>query len=271
MAERSSRMSDQYLQKVSDSLKNAKLDADEVMISFDVSSLYTNVPVEEAIDTCADLLYSGKHPKPPVDKQTFKDLVRLCTCDVLMKTHDGFYRQIDGLAMGSPPAPLLANGWLSKFDPSIRGDAKLYHRYMDDILRSIKRAEVKRKLQEINKYHPFLKFTIEEENENYALPFLDMLIYRIDTILHSTWYNKPTDTGLVMNYYALSPRSYKRSVVAGFVYRIHRACSSWKDFHLSLEKAKCVLERNQYPPDFYEPIMKRALEKILDVERRKRK
>ena len=101
-------------------MKNVKLDEDEVMISFDVSSLYTNVPVEEAIDTCADLLYSGKYPKPPLDKQTFKDLVRLCTCDVLMKTHDGFYRQIDGLAMGSPPAPLLANGWLSKFELSIR-------------------------------------------------------------------------------------------------------------------------------------------------------
>ena len=53
------------------------------------------------------------------------------------------------------------------------------------------------------------------------------------------------------------------------MYRIHKACSSWKDFHLSLEKAKCVLERNQYPPDFYEPIMKRALENILDVEENK--
>ena len=169
------------------------------MISFDVSSLYTNVPVEEAVDICADLLYSGKHPKPPVDKKTFKELVRLCTCDVLMKIHNGFYRQIDGLAMGSPSAPLLANGWLSKFDPNIREDAKLYHRYMDDILRSIKRAEVKKKLREINEYHPFLKVTFEEENENCALPLLDMLIHRIAIMLHSTWYNKPTDTGLVMN------------------------------------------------------------------------
>ena len=164
-----------------------------------------------------------------------------------MKTHDGFYRQIDGLAMGLALQLhcLQMDGCLNSILAS------------DDILRSIKRAEVKRKLQEINKYHPFLKFTIEEENENYALPFLDMLIYRIGTILHSTWYNKPTDTGLVMNYHALSPRSYKRSVVAGFVYRIHRACSSWKDFHLSLEKAKYVLEYSQHLPDCYEPIMKR--------------
>jgi len=146
-----------------------------------------------------------------------------------MKTHDGFYRQTDGLAMGSPPAPLLANGWLSTFDPKIRENAKLYARYMDDILRSIKRAEVQQKLAEINSYHPFLRFTIEEENDQLSLPFLDMLIYRLGTLLYSTWYNKPTDTGLVMNYHALAPRTYKQSVVVGFVYRIYRACSTWEN------------------------------------------
>ena len=116
-------------------------------------------------------------------------MLRLCTCNVIMKTHDGFYRQIDGLAMGSPPAPLLANGWLSTYDPRIRGMAQLFARYMDDILRSIKRAEVQEKLAEINSYHPFLKFTIEEEDEQSSLPFLDMLIYRIGTKIYSTWYN----------------------------------------------------------------------------------
>ena len=195
-----------------------------------------------------------------------KVLLELCTCNVVMKTHDGFYRQVDGLAMGSPPAPLIANAWLSQYDPLIRGDAKLYARYMDDILRSIKRAEVRQKLAEINSYHPALMFTIEEENEHYSLPFLDMLIMRLGTLLSSTWYNKPTDTGLIMNYHALAPRIYKRSVVAGFVHRIYRACSSWENFHASLEKAKCVLESNQYPPDFYEPVIQKAIAKCLNVE-----
>ena len=248
-----------------DSLKTVKLEEDEVIVSFDVTSLYTNVPVREAIDVCADLLYSGKYELPPVDKQTFKDLLELCTCNVVMKTHDGFYRQIDGLAMGSPPAPLMANAWLSKFDPLIRGNAQLFARYTDDILRSIKSAEVQQKLSEINSYHPSLKFTIEEENEDRSLPFLDMLLIRLGTLLASTWYNKPTDTGLIMNYHSLAPRKYKRSVVAGFVHRIFRACSSWEYFHTSLEKAKRVLEGNQYPPDFYEPIIASALRKWLEI------
>ena len=96
--------------KIADKLSTIELEENEEIISFDIVSLYTNVPVEEAIEVCTDLLYSGEHQLPPVDKETFKELLRLCTCDALMQTHDGFYRQTDGLAMGSPPAPLLANG-----------------------------------------------------------------------------------------------------------------------------------------------------------------
>ena len=53
--------------------------------------------------------------------------------NVIMSTHHGHYKQVDGLAMESLPAPYLANIWLSKFDPVIQGDASVYERYMDDI------------------------------------------------------------------------------------------------------------------------------------------
>ena len=48
------------------------------------------------------------------------------------------YIQTDGVAMGSPPAPHLANGWMSQFDAHIKGESKLYFRYMDDILKKNK-------------------------------------------------------------------------------------------------------------------------------------
>ena len=59
----------------------------------------------------------------------------------------------------------LANGWMSQYDPIIRGDAKLFTRYMDDILREIKRVDAEHKLSEINALHPNLCFTIERETE----------------------------------------------------------------------------------------------------------
>ena len=189
----------------------------------------------------------------------------MACCNVIVSTHNGFYRQIDGLAMGSPPAPHLANGWLSKYDPIIKADTRLYARYMDDILQNMKRALIDEKLSEINNLHPSLKFTIERET-NGAIPFLDMKILNDTGTLSSTCYNKPTDTGLIMNYHALAPKRYKRTVEVGLVHRIHRACSKWEHFHHSLQRAKQILEINQYPPAYYEPIIHVPLSTIFCLQ-----
>ena len=47
------------------------------------------------------------------------------------------------------------------------------------------------------------------------------------------------------------------------MYRIHRACSHWKYFDESLGKAKSILEQNQYPPQFYDPIIEKTISKIV--------
>ena len=170
---------------ISDKLHSIVLDEDEVIVSFDVVSLYTNVPVNEAIDVCTEYMFSGKYELPPVSKETFKTLLQLSTCNVVMLTHDGYYRQRDGLAMGSPPAPPLANGWLYSFDERIGDNARLYERYVDDIIRSISRNRIETKLNEINNIHPSLNFTIETEVDG-ALPFLDMKVMRSNCKLSST-------------------------------------------------------------------------------------
>ena len=112
-------------QKTIDSLKRMTLESDEVIISFDVMLLYTNVPVKEAIWEAADRLYSGDVQAPSVDKETFITVAAISCTNVILSIHDGTYRQIDGLAMGSPPAPPLSNIWLSKYEPAIKDDAKL--------------------------------------------------------------------------------------------------------------------------------------------------
>ena len=123
-----------------------KLEDDEELVSFDVVSLYTNVPVLESINVCADLLFNKV--LLPIDKDTFITLAKIASCNVLMLTHDGYYTQIEGLAMGSPPASHLANGWMSQFDSDIKGESKLYFRYMDAILKDNK-FNIEQKLHDI--------------------------------------------------------------------------------------------------------------------------
>ena len=70
-----------------------------------------------------------------------------------------------------------------------------------------------------------------------------------------------------MNYHSLAPKRYKRSIVSGFVHRIFRACSNWLNFHNSLEDAKKILEANQYPPNFYDPIIKDTIESLVTKQK----
>ena len=173
-----------------------------------------------------------------------------------MSTHRGYYKQIDGLAMGSPPAPHLANGWMSQFDNIIKGTSKLFTRYMDDILQEMKSSNIENKLAEINNLHPNLTFTMEKQNDG-KIPFLDMIINNSEGNLSSTWYNKPTDTGLILNYHALAPRRYKKSVVSGFVHRIVRACSKWQHIHESLEKPRRFLNKTNTHQRFTTQLLSR--------------
>ena len=54
----------------------------------------------------------------------------------------------------------------------------------------------------------------------------------------------------------------KTTVVQSFVHRIHRSCSSRENVLSSLERAKEVLDKNQYPSSFYDPIITKTLQKI---------
>ena len=71
-------------------LKTVRLTEDEQVVSFDVSALYTNVPVMEAIEVCTEYLYSRGQKHPPIDRDTFITLAKIASCDVLMSTHDGY-------------------------------------------------------------------------------------------------------------------------------------------------------------------------------------
>ena len=137
--------------------------------------------------------------RPNIDKTTFRTLAEIASCEVIMLTHDGYYIQRDGLAMGSAPAPHLANGWLSQFEDTIKGESKLYDRYMGDILKEEKKEKIDQKLEEINNLHPNLKFTIEREKDG-DHPVLDMKILHNHNTGHleSTWYSKPMDTGIII-------------------------------------------------------------------------
>ena len=82
------------------------------MASLDVDSLFTNIPLYETIDICADLLFRDNPIVDGLNKSEFKQLLTLATTESFILFNGSYYRQIDGVAMGSPLGPTLANIFL---------------------------------------------------------------------------------------------------------------------------------------------------------------
>ena len=72
------------------------------MVSFDVVSLFTNVPLEETINMIGNYIYKENNPSPPAfEKDVFVKLMRLATQGLFL-CKDTLYKQIDGVIMGCP-------------------------------------------------------------------------------------------------------------------------------------------------------------------------
>ena len=79
------------------------------IVSFDVKSLFTNVPLNETIDIILTKVYDENKTDTKIPNSILKELLYLCTKHVPFKFNNEIYIQCDGVAMGSPVGPLLAN------------------------------------------------------------------------------------------------------------------------------------------------------------------
>ena len=87
-----------------------------------------------------------------------------------------------------------------------------------------------------NSLHPNLQFTLEKTNSEGNLPFLDLNInVSQGRRVTCRWYQKPTDTGTILNYRSCAPTQCKRSVIQGTVHRVFRSTSSWEQFDKAME------------------------------------
>ena len=77
-------------------------------ISYDVTSLFSNIPLQETIDIAIYLIFSH-NPNLNITKKVLKKPFLLATSKTHFIFNSKFYNQIDGVATGSPLAPVLAN------------------------------------------------------------------------------------------------------------------------------------------------------------------
>ncbi|KAK6737672.1 hypothetical protein RB195_020029 [Necator americanus] len=116
-------------------LRKARLDGDCVIESFDVTSLYTNVSIDAALQATSELLleHQGTLNMYGFAIQQIMMLLSECLRCSVFRWSGQYYRQIRGLAMGQRLAPTLAVAFMSKVEkPLLERKPLLYCRYIDD-------------------------------------------------------------------------------------------------------------------------------------------
>ena len=78
------------------------------LISFDICSLFTTIPLNETIDLVVKLIFDNK-PNIQSTKINFKTLFQFATSGTHILFDGNYYDQIDGVAIGWGLGPVLAN------------------------------------------------------------------------------------------------------------------------------------------------------------------
>ena len=105
----------------------------------DVDSLFTDIPLDETIDICIDSLHKDDENSPKISKDVFGNLFTVATKESYFSFNNKFYKQVDGMAIGSPLGPAVANIFMCNFGNKWLKDCPhslklvLYRRYVDNI------------------------------------------------------------------------------------------------------------------------------------------
>ena len=88
-------------------------------VSFDVTSLFTNVPLNKTVDVILKRVYKDKLIKTNLRKSTLKKLLLDACKKTAFSFNNTIYEQKDGVSMGSSLGPVLANVIMTEFEKYI--------------------------------------------------------------------------------------------------------------------------------------------------------
>ena len=108
------------------------------MISFDVVSLFTNVPIDATIDIIIGGTYEFNEIDTRITKNELRELILLCTKDVHFTFTGEKFTQVDSVTLGSPLVPILAGIFMEELErnliPILKDYLSCRRRYVNDTI-----------------------------------------------------------------------------------------------------------------------------------------
>ena len=247
-------------QDVVEQAKHFKLEAGECPSSYDVSALFTSVPIDPALNIIKDLLDKDNTLK----KRTVMEvgdiilLLEFCLKNTYFSFQGQFYEQTEGAAMGSPVSPIVANLYMEYLEQKAPYHPKFWGRYVDDTFVIHKEANKQSFLQHINSVDPAIRFMVEDNKEDGSIPFLDTIVKpEADGSLSITVYRKPTHTDQYLQWDSHHHLSAKFSVTQTLSHRASTVCSNPELLQKEKDHLRKALTKCNYPIWAFDKVEKR--------------
>ena len=234
-------------------VKDMQPTANTQMISFDVVSLFTNVPTSEALAVVRKRLEEDDTlpERTNIPTNDIMELLTFCVTTTAFQLGEDYYQQTEGMAMGSPLSPVIANIYMEHFEDMALEMAPLkpsvWLRYVDDTFVLWEHQEdVAAFLEHINSLRPSIQFTMEREKNN-KLPFLDVEVERASGRFTTSVYRKPTTTGRYLNFQSHHPDNVKKSIVRCLQHRANTISGDDGIRKKEMDHLTETFKRNGYP------------------------
>ena len=193
--------------------KTEKIPTGYQVVSIDVESLFTNVPLYRTNDIILQRIFDNQEIQTKKTKKELKELLILCTKNVHFTVGGKTFIQSDGVATDSSLGPVLAGTFMVGLEntlvPTLTEYINFCKRYVDDTICVVKMGFVKYIVSILNSFGANIQFTSEME-KIYRLPFLDVLLTRYGNKIFTTVYRKTTANDLYLNWDSFVPTGWKR-------------------------------------------------------------
>jgi hypothetical protein len=239
-----------------------------ILVSFDVSNLFTSVPPKEAIDIAETILVQKSVPYPVICELV--QLLQTCAFQNYFKFNGKYFKQPNGLAMGSPLSPILADIYMDHFEKNLFSSSSeltknvlCWYRYVDDVfcVWGGSKRQLQLFLTRLNSLNKNLKFTIEVE-ENNSLPFLDLKISKLNNKLDFSIFRKDSYTDQVIHFKSRHCFSQKLSAFHAMIHRLVNVPMSPENTKKELSIIKLIAINNGYNEELVEKLYRKKLNKI---------
>ena len=240
-----------------------------ILCTMDVVAMYPSIPIDDG--TAAVIEKLNEH-RDDIDTagltcEEIRSLLQLVLNNNYFKFGGKVFRQKKGVAMGNHLAPPLAIVFMDQLERRMLQRAELrpesYDRYVDDCIMVWKHGEanLQRFVDHCNQQHPSICFTWESTAQGNPVSYMDLkLSLEGDNQLVYELYQKPTDSGVNLNFESGVPQNVKMSVAVQQFLRANTLSSSTDTRQRSENKIRVLLRENGFPDSIIERANSKARE-----------